>query len=102
MRFLQSEWHRHERERNAWDIEKQEMKARIAQLEGKIKRGDATQNASKKYIKILQRKIKEQSAQLQSEGKWDPAEGIAAEKESRSVMVQEKLNCEYPPTALPP
>lgn len=94
MRFLQSEWHRHERERNSWDIEKQEMKARIAQLEGKLKRGDATQNASRKYIKLLQRKIKDQSAQLQSQGKRDPAEDLHVDKESRSVMIQEKLACE--------
>ncbi|PKS05535.1 hypothetical protein jhhlp_008052 [Lomentospora prolificans] len=91
MRFLQSEWHRHERERNSWDIEKQEMKARIAQLEGKLKRGDATQNASKKYIKLLQRKIKEQSAQLTGQGKYDPAQDIAEDKEARSAMLQEKL-----------
>ncbi|KEZ46195.1 hypothetical protein SAPIO_CDS1079 [Scedosporium apiospermum] len=91
MRFLQSEWHRHERERNSWDIEKQEMKARIAQLEGKLKRGDATQNASKKYITILQRKIKEQSAQLAGQGKWDPAHEIAVDKETRSAMLQDKL-----------
>lgn len=94
MRFLQSEWHRHERERNSWDIEKQEMKARIAQLEGKIKRGDATQNASRKYIKLLQRKVKDQSARLQSQGKRDPAEDLHVDKESRSVMIQEKLACE--------
>jgi len=95
MRFLQSEWHRHERERNSWDIEKQEMKARIAQLEGKLKRGDATQNASKKYITILQRKIKEQSAQLAGQGKWDPAHEIAVDKETRSAMLQDKLTCKY-------
>jgi len=29
MRFLQTEWHRHERDRNAWDIERAEMKSRI-------------------------------------------------------------------------
>lgn len=96
MRFLQSEWHRHERERNSWDIEKQEMKARIAQLEGKLKRADATQNASKKYIKLLQRKIKDQSAKLQDQGKPDPAEDLHIDRQSRSVMVQEKLACKQP------
>lgn len=96
MRFLQSEWHRHERERNSWDIEKQEMKARIAQLEGKLKRGDATQNASRKYIKLLQRKIKDQASALHAQGKADPAEDLHIDRESRSVMVQEKLAREYP------
>lgn len=73
------------------------MKARIAQLEGKLKRGDATQNASKKYIKLLQRKIKEQSAQLAGEGKYDPAQDIAEDKEARTALLQEKLACECLP-----
>ena len=30
MRFLQTEWHRHERDRNAWEIERAEMKSRIS------------------------------------------------------------------------
>jgi striatin 1/3/4 len=94
MRFLQTEWHRHERERNSWDIEKQEMKARIAQLEGKLKRSDATQNAAKKYIKLLQRKIKEQSSQLHGKGERDPAEDVHLDKESRAAMMQEKLERE--------
>ena len=34
MRFLQTEWHRHERDRNAWEIERAEMKSRIGRLEG--------------------------------------------------------------------
>ncbi|KAF9895954.1 pro11 protein, partial [Lobosporangium transversale] len=38
LQFLQSEWRRFERDRNEWDIEKAEMKARIAFLEGE-KRG---------------------------------------------------------------
>ncbi|KAI9742386.1 MAG: hypothetical protein M1818_003919 [Claussenomyces sp. TS43310] len=54
MRFLQTEWHRHERERNAWEIERQEMKARIASLEGSGRRSDAQQASLKKYIKMLE------------------------------------------------
>ena len=34
MRFLQLEWHNHERARNTWDIERAEMRAKIAKLEG--------------------------------------------------------------------
>ncbi len=60
MRFLQSEWHRHERDRNAWEIEKQEMKGRIASLEGAARRADATQKALKKYVAILEKKVKDQ------------------------------------------
>lgn len=54
MRFLQTEWHRHERERNAWEIERQEMKARIAALEGAGRRADAQQKSLGKYVKMLE------------------------------------------------
>lgn len=54
MRFLQTEWHKHERDRNAWEIERQEMKARIASLEGSGRRSDAQQASLKKYIKMLE------------------------------------------------
>lgn len=37
MRFLQMEWHSHERARNSWDIERAEMKAKIAKQEGEIR-----------------------------------------------------------------
>ena len=54
MRFLQTEWHRHERDRNAWEIERQEMKARIASLEGAGRRADAHQKSLGKYVKMLE------------------------------------------------
>ncbi|KAI7180907.1 hypothetical protein KC352_g23582, partial [Hortaea werneckii] len=37
MRFLQIEWHAHERARNSWDIERAEMKAKIAKQEGEVR-----------------------------------------------------------------
>lgn len=90
MRFLQTEWHRHERDRNAWEIERQEMKSRIANLEGQARRADATQKALKKYVAILEKKVKEQAAQLKS--------GKAPEPEStkldRAALLQEKLRRE--------
>jgi striatin 1/3/4 len=54
MRFLQTEWHRHERDRNAWEIERQEMRARIASLEGGGRRADVQQKGLKKYVKMLE------------------------------------------------
>ncbi|KAH8677980.1 WD40-repeat-containing domain protein [Xylariales sp. PMI_506] len=66
MRFLQTEWHRHERDRNAWEIERQEMKGRIAALEGSTRRADATQKALRRYVGILEKKVKEQAAQLKN------------------------------------
>lgn len=89
MRFLQTEWHRHERDRNAWEIEKQEMKGRIANLEGQARRADATQKALKKYVSILERKVKDQAAQI----KGTAAEDAEAEKNDRAAKIQEKLRC---------
>lgn len=93
MRFLQTEWHRHERDRNAWEIEKQEMKGRIAALEGSVRRADATQKALNKYVSILQKKVKEQSAQLKSSAPAaNPAEN--GEQPDRAARVLEKLHGE--------
>lgn len=91
MRFLQTEWHRHERDRNAWEIERQEMKARIAALEGQARRADATQKALKKYVTILEKKVKDQSAQLKGGSK---AEEAAKAEKDRATQIQEKLRCE--------
>lgn len=94
MRFLQTEWHRHERDRNAWEIEKQEMKGRIANLEGAARRADATQKALKKYVAILEAKVKEQSAQLKAGDKADNEAG-KAKRLDREALIQAKLRCEF-------
>ncbi|OIW22933.1 WD40 repeat-like protein [Coniochaeta ligniaria NRRL 30616] len=88
MRFLQTEWHRHERDRNAWEIEKQEMKARIASLEGQARRSDATQKALKKYVTILEKKVKDQANQLKG-GK--SAEADKSKEEQREAQLKEHL-----------
>lgn len=90
MRFLQTEWHRHERDRNAWEIEKQEMKARIAALEGQARRSDATQKALKKYVTILEKKVKDQANQLK-DGK--PVEADKSKEEQREAQLKEHLRC---------
>lgn len=89
MRFLQTEWHRHERDRNAWEIENQEMRSRIAHLEGQARRADATQKALRKYVAILERKIKDQAAQLTG---TTPDDVNTDAKEDRVAKLQEKLH----------
>lgn len=89
MRFLQTEWHRHERDRNAWEIEKQEMRGRIANLEGQVRRADATQKALRKYVAILERKVKDQAGQLKGSGAVESEEAAAAN--DRAAKIQEKL-----------
>lgn len=99
MRFLQTEWHRHERDRNAWEIEKQEMKTRIANLEGSARRADATQKALRRYVQILEAKVKEQRARLKdgSGGAAGPdPESAKAQMFDRAAKIKEKLRCELP------
>jgi len=103
MRFLQTEWHRHERDRNSWEIERQEMKGRIAALEGAARRADATQKALKRYVQILEKKIKDQTAKLEA---VDPA-AVQSDhsvkqppKLDRAASIQEKLKrSSRPPTS---
>lgn len=96
MRFLQTEWHRHERDRNAWEIEKQEMKGRIANLEGAARRADATQKALKKYVAILEAKVKDQAAQIKAAAAGDKVDGEPPKpkKLDREALIQAKLRCE--------
>ena len=93
MRFLQTEWHRHERDRNSWEIEKQEMKGRIASLEGAARRADATQKALKKYVAILEKKVKDQAGQLKTStpGSEVMEDVQKTDKEDRAARAQEKL-----------
>src|SRR5882757_4650921 len=66
MRFLQTEWHRHERDRNGWEIERQEMKGRIARLEGSTRKSDSSNKSLKKYINMLERALKERDQQVKA------------------------------------
>ncbi len=71
MRFLQMEWHRHERERNAWEIEKAEMKSRVGKLEGDGRTSKRMQESLGKHVKILEsalRKEREKTRKLQAGG----------------------------------
>jgi len=58
MRFLQTEWHRHERDRNAWEIERAEMKSRIGKLEGDGRTSKRMQETLGKHVKLLESALK--------------------------------------------
>ncbi|KAL8679962.1 MAG: hypothetical protein Q9186_003778 [Xanthomendoza sp. 1 TL-2023] len=60
MRFLQTEWHRHERDRNAWQIERAEMKSRIGKLEGDGRTSKRLQESLGKHVKILENALKKE------------------------------------------
>jgi striatin 1/3/4 len=57
MRFLQLEWHGHERARNAWDIERAEMKAKIAKQEGEVRSAKKLNDQLNKHIRMLEQAL---------------------------------------------
>ena len=64
MRFLQTEWHRHERDRNAWEIERAEMKSRIGKLEGDGRTSKRLQETLGKHVKLLENALKRERENL--------------------------------------
>ena len=87
MRFLQTEWHRHERDRNAWEIERQEMKARIAALEGAGRRADAHQKSLGRYVKMLESALQQERRKKDLDTKM---EGSKVEKENHISKPKER------------
>ena len=66
MRFLQTEWHRHERDRNAWEIERAEMKSRIGRLEGDARTSKHLHESLGKHVKILEIALKKEREKVKS------------------------------------
>ncbi|KAI0698494.1 WD40-repeat-containing domain protein [Cytidiella melzeri] len=54
LHFLQTEWRRYERDRNEWEIERAEMRARIALLEGERRSFDNVKIDLMRRIKMLE------------------------------------------------
>ncbi|KAG2175403.1 hypothetical protein INT43_001050 [Umbelopsis isabellina] len=80
LHFLQQEWRRFERERNEWEIEKAEYKARIAMLEGE-RRGFANLKLDlMKRVKMLEYALRQERKKYMMNPK------------TRSLQQQEELN----------
>ena len=52
------EWHSHERARNSWDIERAEMKAKIAKQEGDIRHTKKLNEQLDRQIRMLELALK--------------------------------------------
>ena len=85
MRFLQTEWHRHERERNAWQIERAEMKSRIGKLEGDGRTNKRLRESMDKHIRILEHALKKEREKAKSPQSGSQTEG---KKEESQVAKQ--------------
>ncbi|KAH7097545.1 WD40 repeat-like protein [Auriculariales sp. MPI-PUGE-AT-0066] len=80
LHFLQTEWRRYERDRNEWEIERAEMRARIALLEGERRSFENVKLDLMRRIKMLEHALRlERSKQLSQ-----PAQGQLARQLSVS------------------
>ena len=94
MRFLQTEWHRHERDRNAWQIERAEMKSRIGKLEGDLRTNKRLRESMDKHIRMLEQALRKKNQDNLSvpksveEKPKDNPEGKSSAKLSPSIKRQ--------------
>ncbi|EPS35010.1 hypothetical protein PDE_09975 [Penicillium oxalicum 114-2] len=82
MRFLQTEWHRHERDRNAWEIERAEMKSRIGRLEGEIRTSKRMQESLGKHVRLMESALKKEREKVK---KLSNGESIKDVQDPRDV-----------------
>ncbi|CED82186.1 Cell-cycle nuclear protein, contains WD-40 repeats [Phaffia rhodozyma] len=72
LHYLQTEWRRWERDRNEWEIERAEMRARIALLEGERRSADNLKLDLSRRVKMLEFALRQERS-----GKG-PASGVLA------------------------
>ncbi|KAF9889290.1 hypothetical protein FE257_007398 [Aspergillus nanangensis] len=88
MRFLQTEWHRHERDRNAWEIERAEMKSRIGRLEGDVRTSKRLHESLGKHVRLLEGALKKEREKVK---KLSNNETIDDVRDSKDIA-RESLN----------
>lgn len=81
MRFLQLEWHNHERARNAWDIERAEMKAKIAKQEGEVRHARRVNEQLERQVRMLEVALRNERKKGQKAGGVVNGEGAEVERE---------------------
>jgi striatin 1/3/4 len=86
MRFLQTEWHRHERDRNAWEIEREEMRNRIANLEGESRMSKGVRISLERHVKLLEIALKKEREKIRNLDKGQPIEN---HKDAKDVAREE-------------
>lgn len=82
MRFLQTEWHRHERDRNAWEIERAEMKSRIGRLEGELRTSKRLHDSLGKHVRLMEAALKREREKVK---KLSNNENIEDAKEPQDI-----------------
>ncbi|KAF9355083.1 hypothetical protein BGX34_010655 [Mortierella sp. NVP85] len=92
MQFLQSEWRRFERDRNEWDIEKAEMKARIAFLEGEKRGVDNTKVDLMKRVKMLEYALRQERSKYVEGKEGSAVSATSQQTSSQTGVTQSGLN----------
>ncbi|KAI6043016.1 WD40-repeat-containing domain protein [Pisolithus marmoratus] len=81
LHFLQTEWRRYERDRNEWEIERAEMRARIALLEGERRSFENVKLDLMRRIKMLEYALRmERSKQLGQSSATTPSKPSAIQQ----------------------
>lgn len=88
MRFLQTEWHRHERDRNAWEIERAEMKSRIGRLEGDVRTSKRLRESLAKHVRLLEAALKKERERIKKLGNDEKVDDMRDPKD----IARESLN----------
>lgn len=88
MRFLQTEWHRHERDRNAWEIERAEMKSRIGKLEGDVRTSKRLHESLGKHVRLLEAALKKEREKVRKLSNNEKVEDTRDPKE----IAKESIN----------
>lgn len=86
MRFLQLEWHNHERARNAWDIERAEMKAKIAKQEGEVRSAKKLNDQLNKHIRMLEHALTNERTKNKNGGEAQSADDKKDAKGSKAGL----------------
>ncbi|CAK1365873.1 unnamed protein product [Cercospora beticola] len=95
MRFLQIEWHSHERARNAWDIERAEMKAKIAKQEGEVRQAKRINEQLERQVRMLEKALKNERARKQApNGTTESTEEKSAQEDAQKVKKEDSKNGE--------
>ncbi|KAJ5981050.1 Striatin Pro11 [Penicillium waksmanii] len=81
MRFLQTEWHRHERDRNAWEIERAEMKSRIGRLEGELRTSKRLHESLGKHVRLMEGALKKEREKVKKLANNEKLEDIQDPKD---------------------
>ncbi|KAJ6097059.1 hypothetical protein N7499_001433 [Penicillium canescens] len=87
MRFLQTEWHRHERDRNAWEIERAEMKSRIGRLEGDLRTSKRLHESLGKHVRLMETALKREREKVKKLSNNESIEDVKDPKEAARESV---------------